>query len=225
MVDVLSHDVEPVADALGMDPVEVRRRNVIRDDQFPYTTASGSVYDNGSLIESLEKVCAEADYEEMRERRRLAREEGRLLGIRVVTSIEQTAPAVDEGARVNIRYNSAIVRLDPSGSATVQLGTHSHGQGHETTFAQIVADQLTIPVDRIRILDEDTQQTAQGIGIKGVGEGRAIAPYAIMAAAVQDAIRPIGEVFVNELPLTPERVLGFIDRAAGVNGREGSRSG
>ena len=400
--------MDAVADALGMDPVEVRRRNLIRDEEFPYTSATGFVYDNASLIESLDKVRTEADYEGMRERQRLAREEGRLLGIGVVTFIEQTAPAVDEGVPINFRYDSAIVRLDPSGSATVQLGTHSHGQGHETTIAQIVADQLTIPMEHIRILYGDTQQTAQGIGtfasrsavvaggaahiasgevkemvlergahlmeaaaedvelvagrvtvrgsgtrgltvgevaratyyhperfpfgwsplleaagtfdsghgtyanasqivlvevdaetgaveileyhivedcgqminptivegqihggvaqgiggalyeeliydeegqllttsfmdylipgptelpnfavshlktpsptspngIKGVGEGGAVAPYAIMAAAVQDAIRPIGKVFVNELPLTPERVLGFIDRAA-----------
>ena len=156
--------MDAVADALGMDPVEVRRRNLIRDDEFPYTSATGFVYDNASLIESLDRVCAEAGYDRMRERRRRARLEGRLLGIGVVTFIEQTAPAVDEGVPINFRYDSAIVRLDPSGSATVQLGTHSHGQGHETTIAQIVADQLTIPLDRIRILYGDTQQTAQGIG-------------------------------------------------------------
>ena len=156
--------MDSVADALGMDPVDVRRRNLIRDDEFPYTSASGSVYDNASLIGSLEKVCVDADYEGMRDRQRRAREEGRLLGIGVVTFIEQTAPSADEGVPINFRYDSAIVRLDPSGSATVHLGTHSHGQGHETTIAQIVADQLTIPLDQIRVLYGDTQQTAQGIG-------------------------------------------------------------
>ena len=156
--------MDAIANGLGMDPVEVRRRNLIRDEEFPYTSASGFVYDSASLIESLDKVCVDADYEGMRERQRAAREEGRLLGIGVTTFIEQTAPSADKGLPLNFRYDSAIVRLDPSGSVTVQLGTHSHGQGHETTMAQIVADQLTVPLDQIRVLYGDTQQTAQGIG-------------------------------------------------------------
>jgi carbon-monoxide dehydrogenase large subunit len=156
--------MDSVANALGMDPIEVRKRNLIRRDEFPYTSITGFLYDDASLVESLDMVREKAAYEAMRRRQEEARREGRYLGIGVVTFIEQTAPPVDNGLPLNIRMESAIVRMDPSGSVTVQLGTHSQGQGHETTIAQIVADQLSIPMGDIRVLYGDTQSTAQGIG-------------------------------------------------------------
>jgi carbon-monoxide dehydrogenase large subunit len=156
--------MDRVAQALGKDPIDVRMRNLIRPEEFPYTSITGFVYDDASLMESLEAVRERAGYERLRQRQQDARRKGRYLGIGVATYIEQTAPPIDKGLPINIRFESAIVRMDPSASVTVQLGTHSHGQGHETTMAQIVADQLMIPMDDIRVLYGDTQSSAQGIG-------------------------------------------------------------
>jgi aerobic carbon-monoxide dehydrogenase large subunit len=156
--------MDQVAKALGMDRMEVRRRNLIRDEEFPYTSATGMLYDRASLIESLDKVIVEADYEGLKAKQAAAHKEGRFLGIGVATYIEQTAPPADKGLSMNFRWDSATVRMDPSGTVIVQLGTHSHGQGHETTMAQIVADQLAVPLADVRVLFGDTMSTPQGIG-------------------------------------------------------------
>ena len=156
--------MDRVAETLGLDPIDVRMRNLVQPDEFPYTSISGFLYDDASLVESLEAVRERADYAGLRRRQAEAREQGRYLGVGVATFIEQTAPPIDKGLPINTRMESAIVRMDPSGSVTVQLGTHSHGQGHETTIAQIVADQLAVPMSEIRVLYGDTQSSAQGVG-------------------------------------------------------------
>jgi carbon-monoxide dehydrogenase large subunit len=156
--------MDGVAEALGMDPIDVRMRNLLRPEDFPYSSITGFLYDDASLVESLEAVRQRSGYEELRRRQAEARKDGRYLGIGVATYIEQTAPPIDKGLPINIRMESAIVRMDPSASVTVQLGTHSQGQGHETTIAQIVADELEIPMRDIRVLYGDTQSSAQGIG-------------------------------------------------------------
>ena len=156
--------MDQVAKGLGIDPIDVRARNLIRSEEFPYTSITGFIYDDASLGASLEVLRNKAQYQALRQRQQQAREQGRYLGIGVVTYIEQTAPPIDKGLPINIRFESAIVRMDPSASVTVQLGTHSQGQGHETTIAQIVADELAVPLDEIRVLYGDTQSSAQGIG-------------------------------------------------------------
>jgi aerobic carbon-monoxide dehydrogenase large subunit len=156
--------IDQVARALDMDRVELRRRNLVRAEDFPYTSVTGMVYDSASLIESLDKVVDQARYREMLARQEKARSEGRYLGVGIATYIEQTAPPGDEGFPMTFKWESAIVRMDPSGSVTVHLATHSHGQGHETTMAQIVADQLAIPMERIRIFYGDTMTSPQGLG-------------------------------------------------------------
>ena len=160
--------MDAVARALDLDPLEVRRRNLVRADQFPYTSITGLVYDSGSFIESLDKISELVDYAELRRQQLEARKEGRLLGIGVGCFTEQTAHATSEFIQrfvpIIFGYDSAAVRMDPSGRVTVQVSTHSHGQGHETTMAQIVADQLSIPLEDVRVGFGDTSSTPYGMG-------------------------------------------------------------
>ena len=160
--------VDEVAHALGMDPVEVRRRNLVAPEEFPYESITGLVYDSGSFVESLDKLLADSRYEELRRQQQAARAEGRFLGLGIAMYTEQTAHTTTEfakrGVPIIFGYDSAIVRMDPSGRVNVRVSTHSHGQGHETTMAQIVADSLTLPLDHVRVTFGDTDSTPYGHG-------------------------------------------------------------
>ncbi|MFI0487045.1 xanthine dehydrogenase family protein molybdopterin-binding subunit [Actinomadura sp. 9N215] len=160
--------MDAVARAVGIDRVEVRRRNLVRPEEFPYESVTGLVYDSGSFTESLEKVLEDGGYEELLRLQEEGRREGRHLGIGLACYTEQSAHATSEfvkrGVPIIFGYDTAMVRMDPSGQVTVQLSTHSHGQGHETTMAQMVADQLGVPLDDIRVRFGDTAQTPYGHG-------------------------------------------------------------
>jgi carbon-monoxide dehydrogenase large subunit len=160
--------MDEVAVALGMDPIEVRRRNVIRPDEFPYQTITGLNIDSGSFIESLDKLCEMADYKGLRQMQEEARKKGRYIGIGTGIYTEQTGHTHQEFAKRGVMvvpgYDSIIVRMDPSGKVLVQAGAHNHGQGHETTIAQVVADQLTIPLEDVRYVYGDTLSTPYGTG-------------------------------------------------------------
>lgn len=152
--------VDLLAAELGMDPVEVRRRNLIPPDAFPYTTAVGTTYDLGDYGRALEEALRLAGYETLRaeqeERRR--RGDPRLLGVGVSTYVEITAYAGAEFGSVEVY---------PDGSATVLTGTSPHGQGHETAFAQIASGVLGIPFERIRVVHSDTGLVPRGEGTWG----------------------------------------------------------
>ncbi len=160
--------MDEVAHALKLDPLEVRRRNLVRDDEFPYESVTGLIYDSGSFHEALEKVCVDADLDGMRAEQAQARAEGRLLGIGFACYTEQTAHTTKEfikrGVPIIFGYDTATVRMDPSGKVAVHVSTHSHGQGHETTYAQIVADQLGLELADVRIFFGDTASTPYGHG-------------------------------------------------------------
>ncbi len=160
--------MDEVARAVGLDPFEVRRRNYVTAEEFPYQSITGLVYDSGSYTEALEKVCQDGGLEEMRRLKLQASAEGRLLGIGFACYTEQTAHTTNEfvkrGVPIIFGYDSAIVRMDPSGDVSVHVSTHSHGQGHETTYAQIVADQLGIEMADIKVFFGDTSSTPYGHG-------------------------------------------------------------
>ncbi len=160
--------MDEVAHRLGLDPLEIRRRNYVQPDEFPYTSVTGMVYDSGSFLESLEKVAVEGDYAGLRRRQAEARAAGRHLGIGFAGYTEQTAHGSVEWAKRGVQvvpgFDASLVRLDPSGFVTVQLSTHSHGQGHETTVAQVVADELALPLERIRVRFGDTSTAPYGHG-------------------------------------------------------------
>jgi carbon-monoxide dehydrogenase large subunit len=148
------------ADELGTDPVELRRRNLIGEDQFPYEAAAGREYDSGDYERTLDVALDHVDYEDFRERQAEAREEGRYLGIGFSCYIE--ACGVGPGL-----FESGNVEFKPSGEVVVKAGTHSHGQGHETSYAQIVADRLGIPYDDVEVIEGDTAVVSEGRGTYG----------------------------------------------------------
>jgi aerobic carbon-monoxide dehydrogenase large subunit len=158
--------VQSAAYDLGIDPVELRRRNFIRPDQFPYTSATGFEYDSGDYERALDVALQKAGYAELREEQRRAREEGKLLGIGVASFTEVVGAG--PGRKYDIlgirMFDSAELRIHPTGKAILKLGVKSQGQGHETTFAQIVADELGIPPSDITVQEGDTDNTPYGLG-------------------------------------------------------------
>ena len=159
--------VQTAAYELGMDPVELRRLNFIKPDQFPYRSATGFVYDSGDYEKAMDLALERLGYAELREEQRRAREEeGRLLGIGVAsfTEVVGAGPSKDYDILGIKMFDSAELRLHPTGKAILKLGVKSQGQGHETTFAQIVADELGIPPQDIRVEEGDTDTTPYGLG-------------------------------------------------------------
>ena len=159
----VERSMELLARELGMDPAEVRRRNFIQPEQFPYQTAAGNVYDSGEYERLLDKTLAMANWEERRAEQAAARKEGRLVGLGMSFYIELCAigPSTmfpDGGWE----YGSVTVERD--GGITATTGASAHGQGHETTFAQVLADQFGVEPGAIRLLHGDTAVAKQGVG-------------------------------------------------------------
>ncbi|MFN8481971.1 MAG: xanthine dehydrogenase family protein molybdopterin-binding subunit [Anaerolineae bacterium] len=151
---IIERTADLVARELGMDPAEVRRRNLIPPAQFPYRTAVGAVYDSGEYERCLDRALELLDYEQAREAQARARQEGRLVGIGLSLYIEQSG----------ILWENANVAVAPDGSARVRISATSAGQGHDTVFAQIAADALGIAPESVTIESGDTAVMAQGIG-------------------------------------------------------------
>jgi carbon-monoxide dehydrogenase large subunit len=165
--------VERLADLaareLGIDRAEIRRRNFI--DAFPYQTPVALQYDAGNYFATLDGALERSRYSAFESRRAEAKGRGKLRGIGLSTYVEACGIAPSAlvgalGARAGL-YESASVRVHPTGSVTVFTGTHSHGQGHETTFAQIVATQLGIPAENVEVVHGDTSKIPFGMGTYG----------------------------------------------------------
>ncbi len=168
---VVERIVETAARELKIDPVELRRRNFIPPDAFPYQTPVALEYDTGNYGASLDKALIKADYTGFAKRRADAERRGRKRGIGFSCYIEACglAPsqlAIQLGAGVGL-YESGEVRVNPTGNVTVFTGSHSHGQGHETTFAQIVSDKLGIPFENVEVVHGDTGRVEFGLGTYG----------------------------------------------------------
>jgi carbon-monoxide dehydrogenase large subunit len=148
--------VDHLARELDMDPAEVRRRNFIRPEDFPYTTQVEAVYDSGDYERALDVALDRAGYQELR-RAQAERDDGLLLGIGIASYVEVTARGSEFGE----------VELHTDGTVTVHTGSSPHGQGHETTWAQIVADALGVAFDDITVLHSDTDKVARGWGTAG----------------------------------------------------------
>jgi aerobic carbon-monoxide dehydrogenase large subunit len=156
---VAERTIEAVAHELGLDPITVRRRNLLKPDEFPYTTPVGSVYDSGRYEVVMDRMLEVLGYADVLGRQHRAREQrdGSLLGIGIATTIEVSAQGNEYGS----------VEVEPDGSIVARTGSSSHGQGHETSFAQVVADALEVPIERVRVLHGDTEQTPTGGGTAG----------------------------------------------------------
>ena len=165
---LLERLVDKAAKETGIDPVEIRRINMIQPDQFPYQTPVALQYDVGDYPKAFETALKASDYEGFSSRREKSEGNGKKRGIGISTYIEAcgiapSAVAGALGARAGL-YESAQVRVHPTGSVTLYTGTHNHGQGHETTFAQIVSDTLGIAFDQVEVSHGDTGEVQFGMG-------------------------------------------------------------
>ena len=168
---LLERLVENAARETGIDRAEIRRRNFIAPDAFPYQTPVALAYDSGNYAATLDAALASADYDGFAARRDDAASRGKLRGIGMSAYIEACGAAPSAiagalGARAGL-FESAAVRLHPTGSVTVFTGSQNHGQGHETTFAQIVADGLGVPATRVEVVYGDTDRIPFGMGTYG----------------------------------------------------------
>ncbi|MFC3726802.1 xanthine dehydrogenase family protein molybdopterin-binding subunit [Neoaquamicrobium sediminum] len=170
---LLERVVETAARELGVSPAELRRKNFIRE--FPYQTPVIMAYDAGDYETSLEAAMKEADYAGFEKRREKAKKQGKLRGIGMSCYIEAcgiapSAAVGSLGAGVGL-WESAEVRVNAVGTIEVLTGSHSHGQGHETTFSQIVADRFGVPIDSVSIVHGDTDKVQMGMGTYGSRSG------------------------------------------------------
>ncbi len=204
---LLERLVDAVAQDTGIDRVELRQRNFIPADAFPYQTPVALQYDSGDYQTTLAVALKNADWAGFEARRAEAKSRGKLRGIGISTYLEACGIAPSAvvgslGARAGL-YEVANIRVHPTGSVTVFTGTHSHGQGHETTLAQLVVDQLGVPFDQVEVVHGDTAKIPFGMGTYGsrslavggsamvkamdkiIAKGKKIAAH-LMEASVED---------------------------------------
>ena len=201
---LIERTMDLAAHELGVDPADLRRRNLIAKDRFPFQTQVALTYDSGNYAPALERALQMVGYPRFRTEQAEARQKGRYLGLGISCYIEACGIAPSQvvgslGAQAGL-YESGTVRVHPTGKVTVLTGSHSHGQGHETTFAQVVADSLGIPMTDVDIVHGDTGRIPFGMGTYGsrsaavggaaihmslgkiIEKGRALAAYLLEAA-------------------------------------------
>ncbi len=171
----LERVIDKAARELGIDPAELRRKNFIRPDEFPYRTPVQTVYDIGNFHATLDKMLELADYAGFPARVEESKRRGRLRGFGIAHYIESCGVGPSQivarfGGGAGL-WESATVRVNATGSVTVLTGSHSHGQGHETTFTQIVSEMLGIPASQIEIVHGDTARAPMGMGTYGSRSG------------------------------------------------------
>jgi len=220
---VLERLADLAARELGVDRVEIRRRNFI--DKFPYQTPVALQYDSGNYFATLDAALDKSRWSTFEERRAEARKRGKLRGIGISTYVEACGIAPSAvvgalGARAGL-YESANVRVHPTGTVSVFTGTHSHGQGHETTFAQLVADRLGIGVDKVEIVHGDTSKIPFGMGTYG-SRSLAVGGTAIVNAV--DKIIAKGRKIAAHLLEAGEGDVEFRDGKYVVAGTDRSKS-
>ncbi len=209
------------AKALKMDPVDLRKKNFIPPDKFPYQTPVAFMYDSGNYGPAFDRALEIVGYRQFRAEQEKARKSGQYLGIGISTYIEACGPAPSQvagslGAQAGL-WESATVRVHPTGMVTVFTGSHAHGQGHETTFSQLVADDLGIPLENVEIAHGDTGAIPFGMGTYGsrsacVGgsaiytslqkikeKGRKIAAH-LLEASERDVVFEGGKFYVKGSP-------------------------
>ncbi len=172
---LIERTMDIAAGELGADPVELRRKNLIPKERFPFQTQVALTYDSGNYAPALERALQMVGYERFRAEQAEGRKKGRYLGLGLSCYIEACGIAPSQvvgslGAQAGL-YESGTVRVHPTGKVTVLTGSHSHGQGHETTFSQLVADALGIPLNDVDIVHGDTGRIPFGMGTYGSRSG------------------------------------------------------
>ncbi|HET7565199.1 MAG TPA: molybdopterin cofactor-binding domain-containing protein, partial [Gemmatimonadaceae bacterium] len=188
---LIERTMDIAAKQLGIDPAELRRRNFIDKDQFPYQTPVALAYDSGNYAPALDRALEMVGYERFRSQQAEARRRGRYLGLGISCYIEACGLAPSQvvgslGAQAGL-WESATVRVHPTGKVTIFTGSHSHGQGHETTFAQLAASELGIALDDIEVVHGDTGRVPFGMGTYGSRSG------AVGGTAIHMSIQKIAE--------------------------------
>ena len=198
--------VDAAAHELGMDPIEIRRKNLIPAEDFPYDTPVALTYDSGNYQGLFDKAVEMANYEAMRAAQAEARAAGRLVGIGVAGCIEMSGPAPSAvaGALGGVTgfWESGTIRVHGTGKVTVLTGAHSHGQGHDTTFRQIVADQFGISTDDIDVVHGDTAVITNGMGTYG-SRSTAVGGSALVQSA-QKVIEKMKRIAAHQLEAAAE---------------------
>jgi carbon-monoxide dehydrogenase large subunit len=207
--ELLERVMDLAADELGIDPVELRRRNLLGPDVFPYTTVMGTTYDSGDYGLALDEALRLAGYEDLRaeQEARLKRGDRLVLGIGVSVYVEVTGGAGSEYGRVDVHDD---------GTATIAVGTSSHGQGHATSFAMLVADRLGIPMGSIRFVQSDTAVVPRGGGTGG-SRSLQIGGNAVRAAT-EEVLEQAKELAAQELEASVEDIVVTDDGRVGVAG-------
>ena len=202
-VYLVERAVDCLARELGMDPVQLRRSNLLRPEQFPYASKTGWVYDSGEYERALAKALAIAGYDDLRREQAAKRERGELMGIGVSFFTE----AVGAGPRRHMDMfglamnDGAALRVSPTGTAQLAISVQSQGQGHETTFAQIVSEELGIPTDDIDVVHGDTDATPYGLGTYGSRSTPVSgAATAIAARKVRERARIVAAAMLEAAP-------------------------
>ncbi len=167
----MEHVLDLAASKLGMDPAEIRRKNIMCKTDFPCVSATGLEYDSATPLESLEMALKMVDYDTFRKEQAEARKQGKYLGIGISAMIEMTTFGFEYWRAAGLRsvagYDSAHIRVDPDGGVTLAVGTFNHGQGHATVFAQLAADGIGCDVKDVTFLQGDTSSTPYGWGTWG----------------------------------------------------------
>jgi carbon-monoxide dehydrogenase large subunit len=222
---VVERLVETAARELKLDRAELRRRNFIPKDAYPYQTPVALAYDSGDYFTTLDMALKAADYAGFEKRRQEAAQRGKLRGLGLACYIEAcgvapSAVAGSLGARAGL-YEVAEVRVNPTGSVTVLTGTHSHGQGHETTFAQLVAERLGMPVENVEVVHGDTTKTPFGMGTYG---SRSLAVGGSALAKALDKVVNKGKKIAAHLLEASEADIEFKDGKFTVAGTDRAKA-
>ncbi len=222
---VVERIVDAAARELKISPADLRRRNFIPIGAYPYQTPVALAYDSGDYFTTLDMALKAADADGFERRRSNAAASGKLRGLGIATYIEAcgvapSAVAGALGARAGL-YEMAAVRVHPTGSVTVLTGTHSHGQGHETTFAQVVADRLGMAVENIDVVHGDSAKTAFGMGTYG---SRSLPVGGSALAKALDKIVNKGRKIAAHLLEAAEADIEFKDGKFAVAGTDRSKS-
>ncbi|MBM3486924.1 MAG: xanthine dehydrogenase family protein molybdopterin-binding subunit [Alphaproteobacteria bacterium] len=222
---LLERLVEKSARQTGIDRAEIRRRNFIPRAAMPYQTPVALQYDSGDFVANMERALKVVDYAGFAARRADSARRGRLRGIGLSTYIEACGIAPSDvagslGARAGL-YEVAEIRFHPTGSVTVFTGTHQHGQGHETTFAQLVSEKLGIPIENVEIAHGDTAQIPFGMGTYG---SRSIAVGGSAIVKAIDKIVAKGKKIAAHILEVAERDIEFKDGKFQVAGTDKAMS-
>ena len=208
-VYIIERLVDQAAHEMGVDPAELRKRNLIRSDAFPYQTRTGWIYDTGNYSAAMAKCQVLADWQGFAERHAGSEAAGKCRGRGVVYYVENTGV-----------FNERMeLRFDPSGEVTILAGTLSHGQGHETSYAQMVADWLGVPADKIHLLQADTDEVAIG---RGTYASRSMIMGGSALRAAADEVIERGKRFAAHFMEADAADIAFADGAFAIAGTDRS---